>query len=174
MIRLHPLMWESYRLSHSEGVLLAVLNLLILKIAELFFSFWWASQNSPKCRVLIDCKENVVEHGTKWENNSLHHTRSCPTLSDPMDCSLPGSSFHGIFQQEYWSGVPLPSPLYTAVCIIQEPVTTPLLPLTRFLSVSSVTWSLLISGRGGTWTYVCLIPRLFFWHLEPRHLQANS
>ena len=74
LIRLHPLMWESYRLSHSEGVLLAVLNLLILKIAELFFSFWWASQNSPKCRVLIDCKENVVEHGTKWENNSLHPT----------------------------------------------------------------------------------------------------
>ena len=23
---------------------------------------------------------------------------SCPTLSDPMDCSLPGSSAHGIFQ----------------------------------------------------------------------------
>ena len=23
---------------------------------------------------------------------------SCPTLSDPMDCSLPGSSIHGIFQ----------------------------------------------------------------------------
>ena len=22
----------------------------------------------------------------------------CPTLRDPMDCSLPGSSFHGIFQ----------------------------------------------------------------------------
>ena len=25
-------------------------------------------------------------------------TRLCPTLSDPMDCSLPGSSIHGIFQ----------------------------------------------------------------------------
>ena len=25
-------------------------------------------------------------------------TQSCPTLSDPMDCSLPGSSAHGIFQ----------------------------------------------------------------------------
>ena len=24
--------------------------------------------------------------------------RSCSTLSDPMDCSLPGSSVHGIFQ----------------------------------------------------------------------------
>ena len=22
----------------------------------------------------------------------------CPTLLDPMDCSLPGSSIHGIFQ----------------------------------------------------------------------------
>ena len=25
-------------------------------------------------------------------------TQSCPTLSNPMDCSLPGSSIHGIFQ----------------------------------------------------------------------------
>ena len=24
--------------------------------------------------------------------------QSCPTLSDPMDCSLPGSPVHGIFQ----------------------------------------------------------------------------
>ena len=40
--------------------------------------------------------------------------QSCPTLSDPMDCSPPGSSVPGIFRQEwkYWSGVPLPSPEY--------------------------------------------------------------
>ena len=25
-------------------------------------------------------------------------TQSCPTLCDPMDCSLSGSSVHGIFQ----------------------------------------------------------------------------
>ena len=25
-------------------------------------------------------------------------TQSCPTLSDPMDCSPPGSSIHGLFQ----------------------------------------------------------------------------
>ena len=25
-------------------------------------------------------------------------TESCPTLSDPLDCSPPGSSVHGIFQ----------------------------------------------------------------------------
>ena len=28
----------------------------------------------------------------------------CPTLSDPMDCSSPGSSVRGISRQEYWSG----------------------------------------------------------------------
>ena len=33
--------------------------------------------------------------------------RSCPTLSDPMDCSLPGSSVHGIFQARVleWSAI---------------------------------------------------------------------
>ena len=25
-------------------------------------------------------------------------SQSCPTLHDPMDCSLPGTSVHGIFQ----------------------------------------------------------------------------
>ena len=29
-----------------------------------------------------------------------------------MDLSLPGSSIHGFSRQEYWSGVPLPSPRY--------------------------------------------------------------
>ena len=32
----------------------------------------------------------------------------CLTLSDPIDCSLPGSSVHGVFQQEHWSGLQFP------------------------------------------------------------------
>ena len=36
-------------------------------------------------------------------------TQLCPTLCDPMDCSLPGSFIHGISRQEYWSGLPFPS-----------------------------------------------------------------
>jgi len=36
--------------------------------------------------------------------------QSCLTLCDPMDCSLSGSSVHGIFQAEYWNGLPFPSP----------------------------------------------------------------
>ena len=37
-------------------------------------------------------------------------TQSCPTLCDPMDYSLPGSSIRGFSRQEYWSGLPFPSP----------------------------------------------------------------
>ena len=34
-------------------------------------------------------------------------TQSCPTLCDPMDCSLPGSSLHGIFQARelHWGAI---------------------------------------------------------------------
>ena len=35
--------------------------------------------------------------------------QSCPTLCDPMDCSLPGFSVLEIPRQEYWSGLPFPS-----------------------------------------------------------------
>ena len=35
----------------------------------------------------------LIYHLTKVEV-----AQSCPTLCDPMDCSLPGSSVHGIFQ----------------------------------------------------------------------------
>ena len=35
---------------------------------------------------------------------------SCPTLCDPMDCTLPGSSDLGFSRQEYWSGLPCPPP----------------------------------------------------------------
>ena len=31
-------------------------------------------------------------------------TQSCPTLSDPMDCSLPGSSVRGIFSMQQLEG----------------------------------------------------------------------
>ena len=36
--------------------------------------------------------------------------QSCPTLWDPMDCSPPSSSSMEFSRQEYWSGLPLPSP----------------------------------------------------------------
>ena len=39
--------------------------------------------------------------------------QSCPTLSDPMDCSLPGSSIHGIFQARVleWGAIAFSAPI---------------------------------------------------------------
>ena len=39
--------------------------------------------------------------------------QSCPTLRDPMDCSLPGSSVHGICQARVleWSAIAFSAPL---------------------------------------------------------------
>ena len=34
----------------------------------------------------------------------------CPTLCDPMDCSPPGSSVHGIFQTRILEWIACPSP----------------------------------------------------------------
>ena len=36
--------------------------------------------------------------------------QSCLTLCNSMDCGLPGSQSMGFYRQEYWSGLPFPSP----------------------------------------------------------------
>ena len=36
--------------------------------------------------------------GSDGKESESEVAQSCPTLSDPMDCSLSGSSVHGIFQ----------------------------------------------------------------------------
>ena len=41
------------------------------------------------CHFLLQCMKVKSESEV---------AQSCPTLSNPMDCSPPGSSFHGIFQ----------------------------------------------------------------------------
>ena len=40
--------------------------------------------------------------------------QSCPTLCNPMDCSLPGSSIHGIFQARVmeWSAISISKMMY--------------------------------------------------------------
>ena len=65
-----------------------------------------SSWDSPGKNTGVAC--HFPLQGMKVKSES-EVTQSCPTLSDPMDYSLPGSSIHGFFRQEYWSGVPLPS-----------------------------------------------------------------
>ena len=44
-------------------------------------------------------------------------TQSCPTPSDPMDCSPPGSSVHGIFQARIleWGAIAFSDDLYYVI-----------------------------------------------------------
>ena len=52
----------------------------------------WDSQGKNTgggCHFLLQCMKVKSESEV---------AQSCPTLSDRMDCSLPGSSIHGIFQ----------------------------------------------------------------------------
>ena len=45
--------------------------------------------------------------------------QSCPTLSDPLDCSLPGSSVHGIFQArvQEWGAIAFSEKMLTLLQI---------------------------------------------------------
>ena len=47
---------------------------------------------------------------TKQEKPCCLVTKSCPALLQSMDYSLPGSLSMGFHRQEYWSGLPFPSP----------------------------------------------------------------
>jgi len=55
--------------------------------------------------------------------------KSCPTLSDPMDCSLPGSSIHGIFQARVleWGAIYIalknvPVPILSVMSILTDSI----------------------------------------------------
>ena len=52
----------------------------------------------------------VSQKKRKIELLCISVAQLCPALCDPMDCSPPGSSVHGIHHQEYRSGLPFCSP----------------------------------------------------------------
>ena len=56
------------------------------------------------CHFLLQCMKVKSESEV---------AQSCPTLSDPMDCSPPGSSVHGIFQARVleWGAIAFSEPL---------------------------------------------------------------
>ena len=45
-----------------------------------------------------------------WKKVKVLFIQSCLSLCNPLDCSPPGTSVHGILQAEYWSGLPCLSP----------------------------------------------------------------
>ena len=111
--------WCSYKLRNTwtsscyqkvgrvkEGYFPRTSELLLLLLLSRFSHVWlrphrrqpnrlphpWdsASKNTGVgCHFLLQCMKVKSESEV---------AQSCPTLSNPMDCSLPGSSVHGIFQ----------------------------------------------------------------------------
>ena len=57
------------------------------------------------CHFLLQCMKVKSESEV---------TQLCPTLGDPMDCSLPGSSVHGIFQARVleWGAIAFSSKIH--------------------------------------------------------------
>ena len=68
----------------------------------------WCSGSSQSCKEM----DNSYKHSSKSKITTVcvcSVTQSC--LSNSLwPCGLPSSSVHGIFQQEYWSGLLFPSP----------------------------------------------------------------
>ena len=60
------------------------------------------------CHFLLQCMK---------VKNESEVAQSCPTLSDPTDCSLPGSSIHGIFQARVleWGAI-----AFSAVVVLER------------------------------------------------------
>ena len=65
---------------------------------------WWNTR-----KALPDFPQMFTRVSTTLRACSI--AQSCLTLCDPMHCSLPSSSVHGIISwQGYWNGLPFPPP----------------------------------------------------------------
>ena len=86
---------------NKERLLLLLVLLNCFSRVRLYVAPWMAAHQAPLpwdspgkntgvgCHFLLQCLK------VKRESEVA---QSCPTLCDPMDCSMPGSSVHGIFQ----------------------------------------------------------------------------
>ena len=75
--------------------------------------------DSPGKNTGVGCHFLLQWRKVKSENEVV---QSCPTLSDPMDCSPAGSSIHGIVQARVLEWVPSPSPTVLLTIPHQSPI----------------------------------------------------
>ena len=129
---------------------------------------WTAFSQLMVLRTAINLKATLISWGNfRTANESRDVTRPyactrakllqlCTTLCDPVDCSLPGSSVHGISQARYRSGLPFPSP-----GDLPHPGNKPTSSaLARGFFTTSSTWEvphvLIISAKGNNQTKLSL------------------
>ena len=116
------------------------------------------------CHFLLQCMKGKSESEV---------AQLCPTLSDPMDCNLPGSSVHGIFQARV--------PEWVAIAF-SETYAMGLLLLLSFLcsflcycsQERQVRWQPLARTKDGSLSLlVFLLPSLPIWSLGHIMLSAQ-
>ena len=65
----------------------------VMGLDAMIFNFWVLSFSHLFCSMWLNMMLHLL---TVWKWSEI--AQLCPIGSDPMDCSLPGSSVHGIFQ----------------------------------------------------------------------------
>ena len=101
----------------SWGINLYKHKMVLCEISFLFFFGLWFC-DVCQMSVCLECPDKERRQVVPQRTGVSGHTdlvcvlaaQSCLTLCDPVDCSPPGSSGHGILQARYWSGFPVPSP----------------------------------------------------------------
>ena len=102
-------------------------------------SLGFSSKNSGVgCHFLLQCMK---------VKSQSEVAQLCPTLSDPMDCSLQAPPSMGFSRQESWSGVPLPSLIHVNIILSIHPLFSEGSKLLRqqfqtsvFIGTNQVTW----------------------------------
>ena len=118
------------------------------------------------CHFLLQCMKVKSESEV---------AQSCPTISDPMDCSLPGSSVHGIFQARVleWGAIAF------SVVLLRGRTNSlrngSLLNLSHWSSISLITCFILLLATGDLKHFfffflsliICYFVKSLFIHWNP-------
>ena len=107
------------------------------------------------CHFLLQCMK------VKSESEVV---QSCPTLSDPMDCSLTGSSIHGIFQARVleWGAIAFSvykgcRTIFLLLCLTSLSMT-----ISRSICVAANEWHYFILFNGWIIFHCICVPHLLY------------
>ena len=126
------------------------------------------------CHFLLQCMKVKSESEV---------AQSCPTLCNPMDCSPPGSSVHGIFQARVLEWGAIEFRLSPVLTLTKKSVRYPVLELIAWWdiilsdklieAVLKKTWKIHNTSHKNALLIPTLHPYLFFWRIfffQPYHL----
>ena len=124
---------------------------LLSGLGGLLSSCWITDLTFQRFKNFLPAKEYVKAvychpaYLTYMQSTCMHakSLRSCPTLCDPVDCSLPGSSVHGFSSGKNTGGDALPSSRGSSLSRDQTHISYILPALAGMFCTTSATWEAL-------------------------------